>query len=87
MTALLKPTERSYGSPYQRKLVCEGYYAICLLKHITPIFATLLVKGQQSPHSQAEETPGYAQPSPYHGKRAPREGDFAADYLGHHRPS
>ena len=46
MTALLKPTERSYGSPYQRKLVCEGYYAICLLKHITPIFATLLVKGQ-----------------------------------------
>ena len=49
MTALLKPTERSYGSPYQRKLVCEGYYAICLLKHITPIFATLLVKGHTHP--------------------------------------
>ena len=51
MTALLKPTERSYGSPYQRKLVCEGYYAICLLKHITPIFATLLVKGHKGTYS------------------------------------
>ncbi len=41
----------------------------------------------EGPHSQAEETPGYAQPSPYHGKRAPGEGDPAPGYLGHHRPS
>ena len=40
MTALLKPTELMRAMSSQLKPLCEAMYAISILKHITPIFAT-----------------------------------------------